>query len=590
MAERDGHWERSRNLSLSRRSLLGRAALGSGGLALALAAGCSESKPSDDTRLRTSGSAGSAGTGARATAVAKQPKRGGTIVHKLGDTLEAFSSGFDPHVLNGAYTSLMGLFYQNLVSYNQSTLDPEPEIAQKWEQPDPATWVFHLAPGIKWHNKPPVNGRALTAADVLYSLERVRTNDPKFINRALFASIDQIQATDDATLRLTTKGPDVTVLANLADVSVVVVAREVFDKGEKPTTAEQVIGTGAFVLQNYQPNVGATLVRNPAYWKPGLPYLDGMKLQNMLDAQAAFAAFLAGQLDITIIPGQESKKFLADQANKYTTGWAEDLASQIVWMNTQKKPFDDPRVVRAFRLLVDHNEVIPAWAEAFYGRGTLVGSGHLPGILKSWDFSEDQYKQAAGPAFLEWKQPKDDAIKEALALLNAGGHTKDNPIKVEQSTSNNTEAQSGAQLLQAQYKRFSQGIVQTDLRFVETVQHIALLAQGNFELGGPAARGGFTEPDQALRQINYSKGSLNFGKWNDPQADALIDKQRGIFDVQQRRTAVKEALTYLMEHAPYTGWVGTSFLNAAQNKVKGFAPEHRSRFRGNQYEYIWLDA
>src|SRR5581483_5594600 len=114
----------------------------------------------------------------------------------------------------------------------------------------------------------------------------------KFINRALLASIDQITAPDQATVRLTTQAPDVTVLANLGDVSVLIVPHEVFEKTDKPTAAEQVVGSGAFMLQSYQNNVGATLVRNPDYWKPGLPYLDGMHMQNILDPEAGFAALI----------------------------------------------------------------------------------------------------------------------------------------------------------------------------------------------------------------------------------------------------------------------------------------------------------
>jgi peptide/nickel transport system substrate-binding protein len=235
----------------------------------------------------------------------------------MGETLEAFSSGFDPHVLNAAYTALMGLFYQNLIRYHPKTLDLEPEIAQTWEQRSSTEFVFRLAPGVKWHNKPPLNGRELTAQDVVYSLERARTNDPKFINRALLGAIDRLEAVDRSTIRMTTKQPDVTALFGLADVSILIVAPEIFEKGDKLTTAEQAVGTGPYVLQAYQPDVGASLVRNPDYWKPGLPYLDGMKLVNIRDQQAGLAAFVAGQLDLTIVPGEEAKRFLGVQGLQY---------------------------------------------------------------------------------------------------------------------------------------------------------------------------------------------------------------------------------------------------------------------------------
>ena len=85
---------------------------------------------------------------------------------------------------------------------------------------------------------------------------------------------------------------------------------------------------------------------------------------------------------------------------------------------------DDPRVMRALRLLIDHDEFIKAWAETQYGKG---GYGSIfPTALSGWDLTDDEYRQ-----HLEWKQPKDEAAKEAIALLSAAGFTKDNPLKFE---------------------------------------------------------------------------------------------------------------------------------------------------------------
>jgi ABC-type transport system substrate-binding protein len=146
-----------------------------------------------------------------------------------------------------------------------------------------------------------------------------------------------------------------------------------------------------------------------------------------------------------------------------------------------------------------------------------------------------------------------------------------------------------AQLLQSQYQRFSQGAVTSELKFFENAIHISLQSRGEFDVGGPAARGGFIEPDQIFQQVYHSNGSLNFGKYNDPTADQMIEKQRTIFDGAQRKAAVKEILSHLIQNAPYTGWASNSYLNVVQPHVRNFFPEHRSRFRGSQYESIWLD-
>ena len=213
----------------------------------------------------------------------------------------------------------MGFFYQGLVRLNPRTASVEAELAQKWEQPSPTEYVFHLQPGVKWQNKPPASGRLLTADDVVFSLERVRTNDPKFINRSLLDSVDKIQAVDPATVQVTTKLADASTLSNLASLSMKILAPEVVQKAGKFAEADSVVGTGAFVLQS-RDETAAVLVRNTDYWKPGLPYLDGLRDSFFSDDESAWAAFLTGQLDTSYVPGADAQKIFAEQAKQVSLG------------------------------------------------------------------------------------------------------------------------------------------------------------------------------------------------------------------------------------------------------------------------------
>jgi ABC-type transport system substrate-binding protein len=482
----------------------------------------------------------------------------------------------------------MGLFYQTLIKYHNVTLELSPEVAAKWEQPSQTEYILSLSPGIKWQNKPPANGRALTASDVAFSLNRYRTDDPRFVNRSLLNSADKIEAVDQSRVRITAKAPDVTLLMNLADVQMCIMNPEVVERAGKFSDVETAVGTGAFILEQSD-DAGSRLVRNPDYWKPGLPYLDGVQLSALSDPQARYAAFLAGQYDIVQIPGQEAKKFYAEQRQKYWMEWSGEVATYTMWPNARRKPYDDARVIRALRLLIDHDEAITGWADVWHGRGTIVGSGHFPSMLAQFDFTEDEYKAANGPAFLEWKQPKDEARREAASLLNAAGFNRTNPLKFELSQTTGIQGQSASQVVQRQYLAL-EGVLQPELKFYENVQHIGLMARGEWDVAGPTARGGYIEPDQVLQQVYRSTGGQNFGKWSDPQADQMIDRQRTIFDVGQRKALIKDILRHLMQNAPYTGFTSPSYLNVTQPKLRDFTPEHISRFRGDQYERIWLDT
>src|SRR5581483_10049367 len=131
---------------INRRHALKGAALGGAGLAAAALVGCGRSGTP---------------TAAPGAVEQNQPKRGGILIHRNG--YETQGTGFDPHVISIFFSEGYTLFYQRLLSYTANAYEIEAELAQKWEQPSPTEFVFTLQPNVKWHNKPPVNGRALTA-------------------------------------------------------------------------------------------------------------------------------------------------------------------------------------------------------------------------------------------------------------------------------------------------------------------------------------------------------------------------------------------------------------------------------------------
>jgi ABC-type transport system substrate-binding protein len=550
---------------VSRRRLLQGSGAIAGAVAAASVLGCGgrQEQPSGSS---TSGSA--------------QPKRGGMLT-RLTAQDGSFNQGIDPHKTGGSETGLMNMWYQGVLRLHPVTSEVEPEIAQKWEQPTPTEYILSLHPNVTWHNKPPVNGRALTAEDVVFSLNRARTPDPLFVNRSLLNQIDKIEAVDKTRVRLTTKAPDVTTLLNVADLTMLILAPEVIDRFDKLTSAEHGVGTGAFILRDLD-ETGATVVRNPQYWKTGLPYMDAVRMAHIGEPQAAFSAFLAGQLDVVQVPGEQSKKFVAERGSQYFTGWSPGVNCFLITPNTKVKPFDDARVVRAFRLLTDHQEGVTAWAEVYFGAGT---SYTLPHAMEAWDLTPAEYAQ-----LLEWKQPKDEASREAVRLLTAAGYSRDNPLRTTLMNSNTASTgRATSELAQAQWNRFSQGLVQVQLQLVDNATSRTLQTRGEFEISGPVARGSFYDPDQFLTQNYHSKGSSNFSRWGDPKLDEMIDRQRTIFDPAPRKALIKEIVKYIIENAPQTNFASRDILNATQLRVKDFLPEP-GRWPGWQYERIWLDA
>jgi ABC-type transport system substrate-binding protein len=428
----------------------------------------------------------------------------------------------------------------------------------------------------------------MTAEDVVFSLNRVRTNDPRYQNRLLFSSVDKIEPVDQSTVRITTKQPDVSTLTNIASFSAAILAPEVVEKAGKFVDADTAVGTGAFMLQDMIQGQSSTVIRNPDYWKPGLPYLDSIKSQNFADSGTTYAAFLAGQVNVACnaLPGPDAKKTFDEQADKpYAAEWYNDISYTTVQANLQHKPFDDPRVTRALRLMLDHDEATGSWAVTWFGKGYL--SAYMPAGMSDWDLTEDEYRK-----YLEFKKPKDDAIKEALSLLSAAGFSKDKPLKFALSGLNSSDfGKAEAENHQAQLNKFGQGVVQVpnlQLYLLATLNQV--LAEGNFDyLSTNAVPAQPYDVDSWFTTFYHTGGGRNNGKYSDPKLDAMIDKQRTIFDTNQRKAAVKDILRYMMDNAPYTAWSGRDLLNLESRKVHNWAPEGISTTWGYNYEQVWME-
>jgi ABC-type transport system substrate-binding protein len=518
---------------------------------------------------------------------AKQAQRGGVVNYAGGQGLGSQDIGgrpIDPNTQTQGGAKSFALFYERLAAYNIQTYQVEPELAQKWEQPSPTEYIFTLQPNVKWQNKTPVNGRPMTTDDILWSLQRAQTNDPKFLSRSLLDQVDSIQAPSSSTIRITTKGPDSSTLKRLATEQVPVMPREAVEKFPNPVTAEGLVGTGPFIVKSLEVNVGADYVRNPDYWKPDLPYLDEFRTRNFNDAETGYAAFQAGQIDVCLLAGDSAKSFVAKQGPEFTPAWAPDDTDQTLMLpNVQGKLLSDARVTRALRLLIDHDEFISAWAETAYGRGAY-GSG-LPLALQDWDLSQDEYKKQ-----LEWKQPKDDAAKEALSLLSAAGYGKQNPLRFSIIVTNAGQtARQAGELTQAQWKRLSQGVVDVDVKPLDTTAYTTARANHTFDYAILGYSAGPVEPDIWLSTTWHTGGSQNFMGYSDAQLDAMIDKQRTIFDEVQRKAAVRAIVQYLIDHGPSTVATAVYFLHSIKPKVQGYVPETHF-LNGRDFKTVWVQG
>src|SRR5919109_2241978 len=227
------------------------------------------------------------------------PKRGGILRGGGRDPVH-----FDPHLTRNQRTqAVLSFTYSKLLRHKvgpdvpPGTFLVEPDLAEHWEVPDDTTYVFHLRRGVKWHDKPPVNGRELVAEDVKFTFDRFLTEQGN-ANRYMLEPLDRVEVVDRYTVKFVLKEPYVWLVNALAyPWSTWIIAPEVvqqFGDLKKPETA---IGTGPFLLERYEPNVKTVFRRNPEYYRQGEPYVDGVEWLVLEGDSTGLAMSRTGQID-----------------------------------------------------------------------------------------------------------------------------------------------------------------------------------------------------------------------------------------------------------------------------------------------------
>ena len=333
-----------------------------------------------------------AGSALPSSTHAQQPKKGGTLALRLWDPPH-----FD-HMLIISYKTniLLSFTHSRLIKQKAGpaiapgTFPLEATSQSRGRSPNENTFVFKLRRGVKWHNKPPVNGREFTADDVVYSIERFRTVKGNS-NAYMLKSLDKVEAVDKYTVKFTLKEPFAWFLDMLASpMAIAIVAKEAVEKFGDLKKAESVIGTGPWMLDSYRPNVGATLVRNPGYFIPGLPHIERIEVTVDEDNASRMAAFMSGKYDLGWeFPGiinrtdwVQIKTGSSPRAELKTPSFRQRHEPHS--MRTDQKPFSDERVRQASHAIVARTSSMPSWRRGCLNRGAqALKSGRSPST--SWE-------------------------------------------------------------------------------------------------------------------------------------------------------------------------------------------------------------
>ena len=293
------------------------------------------------------------------TARAQTPTYGGTLTI----TLSAEPPGLDPTTSPAA--TIKRVVHYNLfegllkVDRNGKVV---PMLAKSYTaSKDGKEYTFTLHPGIKFHD-----GKACTAEDVKFSLERIL--DPKTAApyRMYYEGIESVQVVDPLNVKIKLKKYDSMFLFNIARGDAVIVPRQAVDK-----LKSQPVGTGPFKLAEWKRGDSILLVKNADYHIKGVPYLDKVVFKFIPDPSSQLAALKAGDVDVIAYDMAPENVAALEKDARFKVIKGHTTTDVIMAMNHSKKPFSDPKVRQAITLAIDRKAVIQG---AMSGFGTPIGS------------------------------------------------------------------------------------------------------------------------------------------------------------------------------------------------------------------------
>jgi len=514
------------------------------------------------------------------TASAQTPKHGGTF--RLRSHVAPVH--FDPHQTIAFSTMIpLSFAYSRLVKVKggsavvPGTQPVENDLAESWERQGDTVYVLKLRKGVRWHNKPPVNGRELTAEDVRYTYDRflnLKGNSNKFT----LEMVDKVEALDKYTVKFTLREPNAWFIDRLASTSTWIIAKECVDQYGDLKRPESIVGTGPWMYQSYEPNVRMTFVRNPSYFVPGLPYVDGVDITLSQDPAAAFAQFLSGDFDFGPEYGMVIRRSDLDIALRRVKGLG--MRDYIVVfggftaVKLDQEPFKDVRVRRAFSMSQDWREVLEtnAWSQ---GKG--APNPLIPAALKEWSIPFDKLGEGA-------KYYKHDPA-EAKRLLAAAGYPNGFPGTMCFTTYGNPVLVDIMQLVQKDLKTIG---IDTRIDQKEYGAYISTCFYGKFDSMTYGPQTGFLEPDNFLFGQYYPEELKNQSHINDPVVADMLVRQRRTLDPAKRREIIYDIQRHLAQQQYYVQMPSAVYVAVWEGALKNYAPNMGYDY-GGRLMAAWLD-
>ena len=437
--------------------------------------------------------------------------------------IESSPTNLDPRVgLDAQSERIDDLIFDDLLT-RDAHLNVAPGLAERWDIPDPLTYIFHLHHGVKFHD-----GRPLTARDVKWTFDSLLQGKIRSTKSAVYRFVDHIDAADDNTVIFHLKEPFATLLWNLSDGAIGIVP---YGSGDE--MSRQPIGSGPFRFVSAEQDKEVVIARNDDYWgvKARLP---GVRFIVVPDTTTRALELRKGSADIAINALTSDMVLTLERDPNLAVLHAPGTVLSYMAFNLRDPILKDARVRQALAYAIDRRPMLEYLQRGFARPANSV----LP--PESWAYNGDVPVYNHDP-------------ERARQLLQQAGYPQVNGVRfhLTMKTSTDESTRLMAAVLQQQLRQVE---IALDIRTFEFATFFSDVTHGLFQLYSLRWIGGNEDPDifeYIFHSDRFPPNGANRGYFADPRVDALIDQARHELDQNTRKQIYAEIQRTLADQLPY---------------------------------------
>ena len=502
-----------------------------------------------------------------------EPKRGGTLkVLQLEPAV-----GFNPVLEGNNFPEVMRMVYNGLTDMSPNG-ELVPGVARSWTvSPEGDTYTFQLQPGVMFQD-----GKELTAADVKFTFESII--DPKTGSPLLgyVPNLKTVETPNKYTAVFRLNGPNVLMMPGISQLGILPKHLWENTDPQKNPHLMKPVGTGPFLLKEWQRSDFLSFDANSKYFRKGRPYVDRVIFKVVADAATGLESFKNGELDAVFSQGiagglpyaQVRQLVQAKPANMVTSEFPQNF-NQNVFMNCAQPPFDNVKVRQAIGYALNKELIIRALLQGF-GRVQDSIIGDLPALKWAHDPSiKSEYNVAKANQLLdEAGFPKKGANRFAITILATEGFR--------------------VKLSEAMKAMLAQVGIDAGIKSYTWPAYIGRIRQERDTAGCLWSIFISRQVDPSiildyLSARNLKPGGANYAQWNNAQATELIESARATANQEKRKAMYQQVQRIVYDQVPMIPLYNAVGVDLWYRTVEGLRSAESLTGTIQSVETVWLN-